>query len=587
MATHTTLLVQQPQGSTYNHPCEDLLDGGRQREYLDIAVPLYRASIEGNLEAAKVILQGHEYLVRYSINERKETPLHVAAASHNIDFVRYLVNMMSSVELELQNADGNTAFCIAAISGNVDMAKVMFEKNQALPIICGSENMKPLYLAAFHRNFEMVNFLYNQSRRMIGNGWTNDDMDRVMLICVQAGNFGGALRILRDNVELPQDRHTRDVLHALAEKPWAFYENNIWQAIFPVPFVKRSNATPLLRLLWKRIMEKRKEVIDEILRGPMVKTGEMEAYPSHLLFIAAKMSNTQFVVELIREYPDLIWKRNDDGQTIFHIAVAHRDRDTFFLLYEIGSMKDLITPITDKEGNNILHLVGKIPEKNSFSDWTAAPFQMETEFLWFKEVKGILPPPCREVKNTAGQTPQQLFTESHRGLGLESMKWINQTINISLVIAVLVCTMGFSIVFAFPGGFDQQKGFPIFHHNKCFIAFVVMDAMSFILSSTSILIFLGVILSRHHPSIDFLLQIWMFGQLLLLTSVFFLALAFILSFFVLYLKSWWTYVILYFVYVMGQIVILCCGTAVDAFNSVSDFHFMPKKQRLYGKSKTP
>ncbi|KAI3683986.1 hypothetical protein L1987_84509 [Smallanthus sonchifolius] len=146
MATSTTLPVQQLQGSTYNHPCADLLDGGRRREY-DIAVPLYRASMRGNMETAKLFLEGREYLVR--------------------------------VDMELQNGDGNTAFCLAAISGNVDMVKIMVEKNQALPNICGSKNMMLLYLAAFHGNHDI---------------------------------YDVAIRILEDNKELPQDKHSWDVM---------------------------------------------------------------------------------------------------------------------------------------------------------------------------------------------------------------------------------------------------------------------------------------------------------------------------------------------------------------------------------------
>ncbi|XP_035845683.1 ankyrin-2-like [Helianthus annuus] len=188
MATHTTVTVQQPQASTGNNPCVDQLYGGRR----DTIVRLYRASIEGNWEVAKDILQGDGELVKYRITENNETPLHVAAAAgHSTKFVGNLVNMMNDMDdFKLQNRDGNTAFCLAAISGNVSMAKIMIEdKKLALPSICGSDKMKPLYLAAFHGNHDMVNYLYGlfiSNRQM---GWTNDDMDNLLLKCVQAGIF--------------------------------------------------------------------------------------------------------------------------------------------------------------------------------------------------------------------------------------------------------------------------------------------------------------------------------------------------------------------------------------------------------------
>ncbi|MFS7909343.1 putative ankyrin repeat-containing domain, PGG domain, ankyrin repeat-containing domain superfamily [Helianthus anomalus] len=579
MATHTTLPVQQPQASTYNHPCEDLLDGQRRREYLDIVVPLYRASIKGDLEAAKVIFdQDQRDLVRYSITEKKETPLHVAvarggptlgkrvafatarrtggnlaAARRSTKFVSYLVNMMETVDLELQNVDGNTAFCIAAISGNVGIAKIMFEKNRALPTICGSKNMTPLYLAAFHGNRAMVTFLYDKSDRTRSDVWTNGVMDGILLKCIQADIFDVALRILEDNEELPQDKHLWDVLHLLARNAKAFpksrqfHEAEIitsWEELWRLVTgpAKESNPTLFLRLLWKRIMKNSKDVIDEILLGPMIEKDKMETHPSQILFIAAKSNNTQFLVELIDEYPDLIWKRNDDGQTIFHIAVAHRHDDIYNLLYEIGSMKDLITPMTDKEGNNMLHLVGKAPQINAYEDWVTPPFQMLTDFLWYQEVSHILPPSCREMWNAAGQTPHEVFVENHNKLFLDGTKWIYDSINISMVIAALVCGIGFAVVYAIPGGFDQDNGLPVLLHNRYFIAFIVMDAISFIFSASSILQFLSVILSRHHRQMQVLFGRWVVAQLFLLSSVFFLGMAFILSFFILYRKSTWTYI---------------------------------------------
>ncbi|KAF5780046.1 putative ankyrin repeat-containing domain superfamily [Helianthus annuus] len=93
-----------------------------------------------------------------------------------------------------------------------------------------------------------------------------------------------------------------------------------------------------------------------------------KTYSSRILFVAAEMGNTVFIVELIRLYPDLIWKVNDNNQSIFHIAVKHRHEGIYNLLYEIGSMKDLITPLRDENDNNMLHLVGTRANRNRLED---------------------------------------------------------------------------------------------------------------------------------------------------------------------------------------------------------------------------
>ncbi|MFS7909336.1 putative ankyrin repeat-containing domain, PGG domain, ankyrin repeat-containing domain superfamily [Helianthus anomalus] len=317
-------------------------------------------------------------------------------------------------------------------------------------------------------------------------------------------------------------------------------------------------------------MENSKDVIDEILLGPMIEKDRMETHPSQILFIAAKRNNTQFLVELIDEYPDLIWKRNDDGQIIFHIAVAHRHHDIYNLLYEIGSMKDLLTPMTDKEGNNILHLVGKDPQINAYEDWVVTPFQMLTDFLWYQEVRHILPPTCREMTNATGQTPHEVFIENHNKLFLNATKWLHDTINISMVIAALVCGIGFAAVYAIPGGFDQDNGFPVLLHNSYFIAFIVMDAISFIFSASSILYFLSVILSRHHRQMRSLFAKWVIAQLFLLGYVFFLGMVFILSFLILYRKSTWTYIFYAIAYLtMITYTCQCLAVVLDAVRATS------------------
>ncbi|KAM0053726.1 putative ankyrin repeat-containing domain, PGG domain, ankyrin repeat-containing domain superfamily [Helianthus debilis subsp. tardiflorus] len=509
--------------------------------------------------------------------------------------------MMSSVDMELQNEDGYTAFCIAVISGKVGMAEIMIEKNRALLTICGSKNRMPLYLAALHGKSKMTHFLYDQSDRMMGNSWTYDNMNAVFLQCIQAGIFDIALRILEDNIKLPHDKqHVCDVLQALAQNPGAF-PNNSRNTISQirsglVSFGKlvtgvslmESDATPLLRLLWKRIMDENpKDVIDKILRGPVLKVYNVETYPSQVLFIAAKMNNTQFLVELIREYPDLIWKTNDDGQTIFHTAVAHRHHQIYSLLYLIGSTKDLITPVIDQQGNNILHMVGKTPEKDAYKGWVAPPFRMFSEFLWYKEVKGMLPPQYRDVKNEAGKSPQELFTENHEKLVSEGMKSINESINISMVVAALICTISFSVVFQIPGGFDQNTGFPMFLHNIHFNQFVLLDIGSFILATTSIFIFLFIILSGQHQDMQILFLLWVAGQLALLESVMCTFVAFIISFFILYGKSGWVYMLNAGAYPLviiygGVCIYIVFGTMRGTL--LTGYLFRPKNNALYRKN---
>ncbi|GJX30644.1 putative RNA-directed DNA polymerase [Tanacetum coccineum] len=106
--------------------------------------------------------------------------------------------------------------------------------------------------------------------------------------------------------------------------------------------------------------------------------------PPRILFVAAERGNTRFIVECLRTYPDLIFDKNDDGLTIFHIAVLHRRQGVYNLMYEIGSANLDICLTTDKMHNNMLHLVGK-SSKEMTAKMAKASLLMQREVLWFKE----------------------------------------------------------------------------------------------------------------------------------------------------------------------------------------------------------
>ncbi|KAI3690957.1 hypothetical protein L2E82_49170 [Cichorium intybus] len=235
-----------------------------------------------------------------------------------------------------------------------------------------------------------------------------------------------------------------------------------------------------------------------MIRGPpsfnTVEGNQVTQYPSRILFVAAKSGNTRFIIHLLKSYPDLALKVDDNGQTIFHIAVIHRHAEIYNLLYEIGSQKDFITPQKDKEGNNILHLVAKGATAERFQNVSGVALQMQHELLWFREVEQMIPPGYRQRKNNDGETPR---------------------------------------------GYDQNTGIPMFRQKAALMVFVIADAISLIFSSASVLTFLSIFTSRY-AEIDFLEEslpkTLMFGLATLFISIVTMMITFSASFFVLYTK---------------------------------------------------
>ncbi|KAM0061587.1 putative ankyrin repeat-containing domain-containing protein [Helianthus debilis subsp. tardiflorus] len=151
-------MPQQP-----NPPRLDLLQGPRE-EYTKVGVPLYEAAIKGDWNAAKLILDKNQDLVRCAITENHETLLHVAASAERTkavkEFVIHLVTMMKKEDLELQSKNFNTALSLAAQAGNIETAKILVKKNPTLIEIIHIKGITPLYMAALFAKSDMVKYIY-------------------------------------------------------------------------------------------------------------------------------------------------------------------------------------------------------------------------------------------------------------------------------------------------------------------------------------------------------------------------------------------------------------------------------------------
>ncbi|KAJ9557460.1 hypothetical protein OSB04_012074 [Centaurea solstitialis] len=570
------------------------------------------------------------------------------------EFVENLVAMMKDDDLELQNSSHNTALCLAAAAGNVKMVKIMVKRNRKLLTIPGSQKMMPLYMAALFGDHDMVRYLFEESN-LHDDGWSPQNRGWLLLKCVESDLFEIALRIVDKFPELASYGQVLGVL-ARKPDAFIETKSNIAlgkiRSIFAIVGIKmgapekKNEALKLLRIIWANIAKKPKNVIDDIIRGPpdsskqhekpasqkedqtvqllklisehvvkmpieihnlikgsaattskLTRTPSMvptkQKYSSRILFVAAEMGNTKFVVELIRQYPDLIWKVNDDNQSIFHIAVKHRHEGIYNLLYEIGSMKDLITPLKDHNDNNMLHLVGKSAKTKRLQDVSGVALQMQRELLWFKEVEAMIPPSYRERKNKDDQTPHELFTKDHKDLVSQGEKWMKGTASQCMVVATLIATIVFAAAFTVPGGYNQDNnskdsGIPFFYRKVTFIVFVVSDAISLFSSSASILMFLSILTSRYAER-DFLESLpkkLMLGLTTLFLSITTMTVAFSVSFFVLYNNGLiWIPILIGFLAIMPVLLFawLQFPLLADVIRSTygSRYLFRPKKHILY------
>ncbi|KAL6179972.1 hypothetical protein ACLB2K_046642 [Fragaria x ananassa] len=109
----------------------------------------------------------------------------------------------------------------------------------------------------------------------------------------------------------------------------------------------------------------------------------------------------------------------------------------------------------------------------------------------------------REVPNSDGMTPHELFTKNHEALKKEAEDSMKGTATSCTVVGALIVTMMFAAAFTVPGGNDGSTGVPMFLAKKLFLVFIISDTLSLVSSTTSVILFLGILTSRYAED-DFL-----------------------------------------------------------------------------------
>ncbi|KAL7211060.1 hypothetical protein ACSBR2_014025 [Camellia fascicularis] len=425
------------------------IKGSGRRTY----VVLYLAALKGDWEMAEDFLEFNPLALRARITRNLETALHIAAGARHTRFVEELVKLMKPDDLALQNKVGNTALCFAAASGIRQIAEVMVNKSKTLPSIRGSRGALPLYMAALLGHRDMVLYLYSVTEKEI---MTEEDRIGLLIATITANLFVPGFKVMCD----------KKLMH--------------------------TQAVELVKRLWDQVL-----LLDDSKIGELIRT------PSRLLFTAAELGIVEFIIVLIRSYPDLLWKVDDQSRSIFHVAVAHRQEKIFNLIYEIGALKDLIAAYKDENNVNMLHLAGKLAPSNRLKTDSGAALQLRRELQWFKEVEKIVQPLYTEMKDSEGRTPHILFTEEHKSLMREGEKWMKDTASSCMVVATLIATVMFAAAFTVPGGNDNDTGRPILLSEMSFMVFAISDALALFSSATSLLIFLSILTSRYAEE-DFL-----------------------------------------------------------------------------------
>ncbi|KAL2340248.1 hypothetical protein Fmac_008188 [Flemingia macrophylla] len=521
-------LFQRAASAQFRRPLLHLVSTqeGRQR-YLTQCVPLHKAALKGDWKEAKKILEQDPTLLNSAITKGWATVLHVAVGANHEHFVEELVKLMPRQDLELQDDKNNTAFCFAAAVGNVHIAEIMRRKNPLLPTLRGGEGVTPLHLAVLQGRSEMARYLLDKSREIL----YDDDWVTLFLICINSGLYDLALDMLNENESLAfaRDDKSESGLHLLARKPSSICSCGS-QLRYPKHLLHFYKKDPPVLKLTKRMWDIFLTRLDDSELMDAIRE------PTQVTFIAAEVGNFEFLSVVMSTYPDLIWELNSLGQSIIHVAALNRHSSIFNLIHEIGPTKDFVLTFMDDEGSTLLHCVAKLAPPERINIVSGAALQMMLELSWFEEVKKIMLPLFIEQANHKGITPRELFTHQHEELLKKGESWMKRTANSCMVVSTLIATGVFSAAFSVPGGNNDNTGSPNYLTKPSFMVFALSDALALVSSSTSILIFLSILISRYAEE-DFLKSLplkLIFGLVTLFISIISMMVAFSSAFFITY-----------------------------------------------------
>ncbi|KZV26444.1 ankyrin repeat-containing protein-like [Dorcoceras hygrometricum] len=493
-----------------------LVEKKENEKDLNWYLPLYRAALNGDWESARKFFDQDPDAITAKITKVSGTALHVAVGSGKaIDFVKELLELIPTEGLAtLRDQVGQTVLHYAAIFGNVEAAKLLVSKDPALPNTPCNSYFLPIHAAAGYANKNMVSFLLTVTRDdAVHNPFAGGSGVDILNLVILAEFYDLALYLVQLYPYLATLRSSagNTALNMIARKPSAFFRESSlcfwerfiyswfhkWQLAlwkFIECLVPRATYIRDTRMMHVQALQLVKCLCKEIAKLDYLTAASMFNMP---ILSAASSGNSEIVEEILESFPHAIWSVNPMGHNIFLLAVINRRENVFNLLYQMSEHKKLATQLTDNEGNNILHLVGKLAPPARLNLVSGAALQMQRELQWYKEVEKYVTPDSKDRKNTKNRTPPIEFSEEHKDLIKEGEKWMKDTANSCTVAAALIATIAFAASITVPGGNNGDSGFPIFSDKLAFPAFAVFDALSLFSSTASMLMFLSILTARY------------------------------------------------------------------------------------------
>ncbi|KAB1200377.1 Ankycorbin [Morella rubra] len=511
-------------------------------------------------------------LVRTALTGEGDTVLHIAVTGKCSDFIRKLVDFMEPDEMLTVNKNSDTGLHMAAVSGMLQVARLIVVKNKKLLLLRGKDDLMPLAMAIQGGHRSLVKYLHEETEL---DNLADEEYICLVLDSLSSKLYGTALKLVRKGKQwlvnviarlkkqlctcwlkrlqqlklsaMCSSKSGKDSTLMRHELTWyqsycllvRIYSNPRYKIsmnkfyVFTIEYRSKVFTCPMELILsyllvrWNYLYrnkpanykfnlflkvayfsnselaesDNREEVLVKILNLVMKIQSDQDIKdlirrPSSVIFDATMSGNVQFLAELLRKYPELLWEKDERGRSVFHVAIVYRQENVFNLIYNTGAVKDYLVGIEDSDGNNMLHLAGMTSKNKEKLSRFRANLLMQQEILWFKEVEKIVRPDQRNKKNSRGKTPREVFIKRHRRLLRGGEDTIKGTAKSCMLVATLIATVVFAAPLNVQGMNSPSKKLQSW-------IFALSNAAALCSSTSSIVVSLSILTSSYAQS-DFL-----------------------------------------------------------------------------------
>ncbi|XP_060173885.1 uncharacterized protein LOC132604407 [Lycium barbarum] len=211
------------------------------------------------------------------------------------------------------------------------------------------------------------------------------------------------------------------------------------------------------------------------------------------LLVASRMGIVEMVKKILEKFPIAIQDTDSEKKNLLLLAVEHRQTEVYNWLIGQKYPEHVFYQV-DKHGNNAMHLAAMF---QNFQVWRIprSALQLQGERKWYKYVKHTLPPASYVSYNNKGQTPREIFIETHVNLLKDGTEWLIKTANSYSVVATLITTVAFATAATVPGGPDDS-GHPHLQNQPAFEVFCISSLVSLCFSVMALVFFLAILTSQ-------------------------------------------------------------------------------------------